>query len=284
MEIICIDDGSIDGSEDVVDEFAGKDDRIKVIHKTNGGESHARNIGLRMATGDYIAFCDCDDWIDGDMYSVLVHALENSGADMAAGSWYKETNKESQAITNILPVTGDAFGRDELLRYLYMRDSYRGLAYMWDKLYKKEILLDKHNGMLLFDESLRLGGDVVYLAEAALNVKKAIYVDRAFYHYYQRAESGCHTKDMGKLRDWIRAYEIVIQRFKEEQISEDIMLYVKRFLVYHASDAAEIAAKQNKDEAKQDFQRIMRIYEKEYISSNVQHPDRMKRYYRILRL
>lgn len=284
LEIICIDDGSTDGSERILDEFKKRDDRIRTVHKENGGESSARNAGLRMATGEYIAFCDCDDWIDPDMYEVLAQELNNENIEMAAAGWYKETDLQSQEIKNNLPVSNQVFERDELLKYLYMRDSYRGFAYMWDKLYKREILKDNHGNWNLFREDLRLGGDVLYLAEAALNVKRAKYVDRAFYHYYQRSESGCHTKDVERLRDWLRAYELVLQRFGEEQIPDEILDYVKRFLAYHSSNAAEIAAAQGQTEAKKEFQRFMKMYKQEYISLNVQYPERIKRYCELLEI
>lgn len=71
LEIILIDDGSTDNSGQICDEYAVKDDRIKVIHKTNGGVSSARNAGLDVVTGSYIAFVDPDDYIDSDMYEVL---------------------------------------------------------------------------------------------------------------------------------------------------------------------------------------------------------------------
>ena len=194
LEIICIDDGSSDGSGQILEEFQAKDNRIQVIHKENGGESSARNTGLKMSVGEYIAFCDCDDWIDPDMYEVLAGELERERIDMAASGWYKETDSSSQEIKNEQPVSKQIFGRDELLRYLYRRDSYRGFAYMWDKLYRREILKDKKGNWILFREDLRLGGDVLYLAEIALNVKRAKYVDRSFYHYYQRTESGCRRE------------------------------------------------------------------------------------------
>ena len=231
-----------------------------------------------MSAGEYIAFCDCDDWIDPDMYEVLAGELERERIDMAASGWYKETDSSSQEIKNEQPVSKQIFGRDELLRYLYRRDSYRGFAYMWDKLYRREILKDKKGNWILFREDLRLGGDVLYLAEIALNVKRAKYVDRSFYHYYQRTESGCHTRDVNKLHDWLKAYELVLQRFGEEQVDDRIMDYVKRFLAYHSSNAAEIAAEQGQDDAKREFQRLMRQYKEEYISLNSQYPERIERY------
>lgn len=283
LEIICIDDGSTDRSGGIADKFSQKDERIKVIHQKNGGESNARNTGLKVATGDYIAFCDCDDWIDKDMYEILVNTLEEDNVDIAISSWYKETGVVSEEIKNELPVSDEVFGRDKLLEYLYMRDSYRGFAYMWDKLYRREILRDKNGNLLLFDETLRLGGDVLYLAQLALNVDRAKYVDRAFYHYNQRQESGCHTKDVKKLRDWLRAYELMIQIFEEERIEEQIMRYVKRFLAYHSSNAAEIAINQGEDKAKEEFQRFMHQYAHEYISLNSQHPERIFRYQNLMK-
>ncbi len=284
LEIILIDDGSTDTSGQIIDEFKKKDNRIKVIHKENGGESSARNTGLRMATGEYIAFCDCDDWMDLDMYETLAWELNQENIDMVASGWYKETDSSSQEIRNALPVNSQVFGGDELLKYLYMRDSYRGFAYMWDKLYKREILKDKDGNWILFREDLRLGGDVLYLAEVALNVKRAKYVDRAFYHYYQRDKSGCHTKDVTKLREWLKAYELILQRFEEEQIDYKTKDYVKRFLAYHSSNATEIAAIQGQKEAQKEFQRFMEMYKQEYISLNTQYPERIKRYCDLLEI
>lgn len=282
LEIICVDDGSTDGSEKIADEFGKRDSRFRIVHRENGGESSARNAGLKMATGEYIAFCDCDDWIDQDMYETLALESEREGLDLAAAGWYKEDGSQSREIKNDLPVSSGVFGRDELLRYLYMRDSYRGFAYMWDKLYRRELLKDKQGNRLLFREDLRLGGDVLYLAEAALKVKRAKYVDRAFYHYRQRSESGCHTKDVHRLRDWLRAYESVLQRFEEEQIDDGVVNYVKRFLAYHSSNAAETAASQGDEKAKKEFQKFMEMYRQEYISLNARHPERVRRYLRLL--
>ena len=84
IEIILVDDGSPDNSGAICDDYARKDDRIRVIHKKNGGLSSARNAGLEVAIGEYIGFVDSDDWVDGEMYEVLYkNAVENQ-AEIAA--------------------------------------------------------------------------------------------------------------------------------------------------------------------------------------------------------
>lgn len=83
FELILVDDGSTDGSEIICDEYALKDDRIKVIHKENGGQSSARNMGLDIAIGKYIGFVDSDDWIEIDMYEILYELITSSQKDIA---------------------------------------------------------------------------------------------------------------------------------------------------------------------------------------------------------
>lgn len=84
LEIILVDDGSPDNCGSMCDEWAGKDPRIKVIHKPNGGLSDARNAGLEIASGEYISFIDSDDWIEPDMYAHMHDALLKEGADICA--------------------------------------------------------------------------------------------------------------------------------------------------------------------------------------------------------
>lgn len=283
LEIICIDDGSTDNVGKILDEYAEKDSRIIAKHQKNQGESNARNKGLQLATGDYIGFVDCDDWIKSDMYETLINCAEMDNLDMVASSWFKDDDYSSNEIKNKLEVNSGIFGRDELLGYIYKRDYYRGFAYMWNKLYKREVLTDEYGNMIQFDEQLRLGGDVLYLAQAAVRTKRAKYIDKAFYHYYQRTESGCHTKDLSKMRDWLKAYEKIIELMKQNEIANETIDYIKRFMAYHSSNAAEIAIEQKDDKCKKEFQSIMRQYRKEYIHLNVEFPERIARYESILK-
>ena len=83
LEIIVVDDGSRDHTGEILDNYAKKDRRIKVIHKENGGVSSARNKGIEAAEGDYIGFIDGDDLIEPEMYKTLVDLLEEENADIA---------------------------------------------------------------------------------------------------------------------------------------------------------------------------------------------------------
>jgi glycosyltransferase involved in cell wall biosynthesis len=76
IELICVDDGSTDGSGAICDEYAERDARVRVAHKVNGGVSSARNAGIELAQGDYIAFVDSDDWLDLDYFEQAVAILE----------------------------------------------------------------------------------------------------------------------------------------------------------------------------------------------------------------
>lgn len=86
LEIILVDDGSPDRCPEICDEWALKDQRIKVIHKENGGLSDARNAGLKVATGEYVSFVDSDDWIAPEMYERLLESVTNEHSDIAACS------------------------------------------------------------------------------------------------------------------------------------------------------------------------------------------------------
>ncbi len=286
MEIICVDDGSTDGSEKIVDEFARKDKRVIAIHQGNRGESNARNRGLKISGGDYIGFMDCDDWIEPDMYENLVAALEAKSADMAIAGFYQEfedVDRECVEVKNEKPVEPKVFNKKMLLRYLYERDSYRAFAYMWDKLYKKEILYNDSGELILFDESMKLGGDVLYLAQSALNTKRAVYVEKSFYHYLQRVDSGFHIPDLARRKDHIRAYQMVEKEFEENNIEPLVIDFIKRMIAYNCSITAELAYRQQNKIILAECQEKMKKYEKEYRALNVHKPARIKQFEDILR-
>lgn len=134
LEIILVDDGSPDNCGAICDDWAEKDSRIRVIHKENGGLSDARNAGLSMANGDYIAFVDSDDWIDLRMYEKLLLAMKREDCDLVACnilSCYPERQVPYGCETYTVG------GSEVFLSMLY--DDTRFPVSAWNKLYRREL-------------------------------------------------------------------------------------------------------------------------------------------------
>lgn len=278
LEIICVDDGSTDGSEKIVEDYKKKDSRIKVIHKSNGGESSARNAGLRSSTGEFVAFVDCDDWLEPVMYEKMMIAMRENALDMVACSYYWETDKESSLVGNNYPVSKEVFGRSELFQYVYIRDHYRGVtSWIWCKLFKRNLLY-KNEKMLEFNENLRFGADLIFFLHAAVNAKRICYLEDAFYHYYQRDNSTAHTKDLDVAFDIVKAYQMMIDYLRENGIETQIIPWIQRFKVYRASLVAEQAFEQNDRHMLEKCQEVMEELKSVYFETNREYPQRIERY------
>lgn len=132
LEIILVDDGSPDNCPQMCDEWAAKDGRIKVIHKENGGISDARNAAIDIATGDYIAFVDSDDWIEPRMYEIMLAALKKENADICACTILSCFPERRVAWGFQEYTTGNS---EKILSLLY-RDTAYPVA-IWNKLYRR---------------------------------------------------------------------------------------------------------------------------------------------------
>lgn len=177
MEIILIDDGSKDQSGSLCDEYAQKDDRIRVLHKENGGLSSARNAGIEVATGKYIAFVDSDDWIDPEMYAVLTGLLEKNQADLAICS-YKEVS--AGAIPQPTKGEGEITvweNQEALQVFIEEQEAYNIQNAAWNKVYKRSLM-----GELRFPEG-KLFEDIAYTTKLIGRSKKTIYTSQPFYNY-----------------------------------------------------------------------------------------------------
>ena len=282
IELICVDDGSFDGSEEIVDKIAKEDKRILVVHQENAGESAARNAGLKLATGDYWGFIDCDDWLDPDMYEVLIRALEENKVDIACGSWYEEFHVNPVEV-KCLDKPLHEFDWQQLMYYIYKRDRYRAFGYMWDKVYKKEMFFDESGEMFLFDEDMKLGADIVYLAQLCTNASKAVYVDKAFYHYRQRSNSGTFSKNVKDRMGAIEAYERTIELLKNKNAWSETIDYAKRFLGYHCILIGETAISVGDIVGLQEVQKYMTKYHDDYCRMNYEYPDRINQYEKVMK-
>ena len=275
IEIICIDDGSSDGSEDIVDRLAKEDSRIIAVHQKNAGESAARNAGLELATGDYIGFMDCDDWIESDMYETLISSLEKNYCDIACGGWFEEFPERTNEVLCLDKVETEVFDWQKLMYYIYKRDRYRAFGYMWDKVYKRSVVTDATGELFLFDEKMKLGADITYLAQLGTNAERVSYVDRAFYHYRQRETSGTFSKNVKNRMGAIKAYELTIKLLTEKGAWQETIDYAKRFLGYHCILIGKTAIEISDKEGLKLVQEYMKKYHDDYCRMNEDYPERI---------
>lgn len=174
FELILINDGSTDGSGDICDEYAKKDNRIQVIHKENGGQSSARNIGINVAKGHYIGFIDSDDWIHSDMYQILYNKAIEFDADIAACNIIQYNQDDSKYY----------FCNDSK-EYLYDRNSAMSELYLnqrltfspCNKLYKIDLFKE-----IRFKEGFILE-DIDFSYRIIHQCKRIFYIGEAFYNY-----------------------------------------------------------------------------------------------------
>lgn len=182
LEIICIDDGSTDGSLEILKDYEKKDARIRVFSKKNGGVSSARNLGLKKCTGRLVAFIDSDDRIHKDYFGILLKLQQIADYDVVVCSYIHDLNVDVSKGD-----MGDQYRNFEskiLNRTEYM---YKHITkdYVWGKLYKRECL----DG-ITFDEELRIEDTWFNMQFAAHNPNmKACYINIPLYGYYVRKNS-----------------------------------------------------------------------------------------------
>ena len=176
LEVILIDDGSTDGSGEICDRYAALDSRVRAIHQKNGGAAAAKNAGLRLATGEYLAFADSDDYLEPDAYGFLMKALLETGADAVQGSFrevYRNRAEEQRISEEILE------GYDYLLRF--PKDF--SCALLWNKLYRRALF----DGVF-FEEGHKID-DEYFTYQGFLQPRKVVRADRIVYNYRKRASS-----------------------------------------------------------------------------------------------
>ena len=218
LQIILVDDGSPDNCGKICDEYAKKDHRIEVIHKSNGGLSDARNKGLEIAKGEYIGFVDSDDYIEADMYEVLYNLLKQYNADVSICNFYT-VSQGKIAIKNAENGIKE-YNRIEILKEVLLDNNIQ--SYAWNKLYKKE----------LFDEiKYPIGkkyediGTTFYLLEKC---NKVVVTGKSEYYYINRQDSIVNNVTETTITDYI---ELIMQRYDyiEENIKE-LSSYNKDYL------------------------------------------------------
>lgn len=210
LEIILVDDGSKDSSPQICDELERTDNRIKVIHKENGGLSDARNAGIDIAAGEYLAFIDSDDYIHPQMMEILYKNLKDADADLSVCDfhWIEENEQVEDCVDNSTAL----FSGEDILDQIKLQNVITVVA--WNKLYKRK----------LFDnlryEKGRYHEDEFMIHHILLRCKKTVYTTCKLYYYIRRSGSITGTVNAKRIIDTLESLEDRITAYKDSNLKK----------------------------------------------------------------
>lgn len=191
FEVICVNDGSTDGSLNILTEYAQKDSRIRVISQKNGGLVNARKTGAKYASGDYVLCIDSDDWIEATYFEELMEAMEGTGADIVIADLYYVTGSGILVHRNTCPK--GLYHSYELWPEMISRPPFFEFGLLPNLVVKliKSSLFCK--GVQEIDEKIALGEDAALSCNCLLQATDVLITDICGYHYIQRNNSMTKT-------------------------------------------------------------------------------------------
>jgi glycosyltransferase involved in cell wall biosynthesis len=205
IQVILVDDGSTDRSGMLCDEFAASDSRVKVIHKMNEGAASARNAGIEVALGEYIGFVDADDWIEQDMYEVMLSNAKEYNSDAVFCDYIAESSTKIQTV-NVNSGRQHIYDKQEIKEiflpyffgYKYNElSNYKNYctfadynSYIWLCIYKRDII--KKAAITFPSERIYFNEDNLFNLSFIYNSKVITHVEKYFYHY--RTNESSFTK------------------------------------------------------------------------------------------
>ena len=196
FEVIMIDDGSTDGSSEICDCYAEHYENFICIHQENRGLSGARNTGLGIAKGEWIAFIDSDDWVEKDMFEWLSKYIAREDAELYCFNMKKiyPDQKEEKVLYTVENITLNFRSEEE--RFKYYRDYFMQYKIGWEacnRIFKRQIV--DENKMRFADTDKVYAEDYLFTFVYLLKISKVCCLCHIFYNYRQRENSLLHRKD-----------------------------------------------------------------------------------------
>lgn len=227
FELILVDDGSPDGSGAICDKYAKNDNRVKVIHKENGGVASARQCGIDNATGEYTIHADPDDWVEPNMLQELYNKAKETDADMVICDFYVDTENECVYRTqNVSSITSSVVLKDLLFHRLH--------GSLWNKLIRLACYTENN---IKFIKDLNYFEDYLVCLKILMHDIKIAYLDQAFYHYDQIANNDSITrtfsvKTLEQQKMFVTNLETLIPEKEEIIVSNKLRI---KFSVFEAN-------------------------------------------------
>lgn len=224
FELLLIDDGSTDASGEICERFAQKDNRVKVIHNTNHGVSYSRNMGLALAKGEYIAFCDADDLYKRNYLMEMWNAAQFQDADIVICNYsylHKPQNKICERASGSIE-------KEEIYRRMFINNTIGG--FVWNKFFRKSTIVG-----IQFDENMQICEDTYFVCRSLKNAEKVYYVGDPLYLYRVHQNSTMNNvqnmfDESGSLK-----YAVVFEKILREGMVE------KQYVQYVQADECVLA-------------------------------------------
>lgn len=227
LEVILVDDGTKDASDKLCDAYAEQDPRVKVIHKENGGLSSARNAGIDIARGEYLAFVDSDDWVEPDTYGCMLELARKYDVKLVCAGRYDVSSGTGEKTVGLCPRREEVVSGEELVRRIFVWENVDSAA--WDKLYHRSLFREIRYPVGKICE------DVPTTYRLALDAGKAAMCDRPFYNYFHRPGSITTASVSAKTFHFSEHTEAICAFIREKypQIEREARYFRVRSLVYN---------------------------------------------------
>ncbi len=214
FEVLLIDDASTDGSSELCDSYAKKDDRVRTFHIDHSGPGGARNFGIENIRGKYLAFVDSDDIVTKDMYSIMIHTMKKDGTKVCVCGWSEINENDGSSCPGLLTKFG-VIPFSEMLRNMILESRSGGAGYPWNKVFDYEAIKD-HNGndmlfntdIYVYEDSLWLDG--IYYSMIDTGASASIIADE-LYRYLIRTDSFSHDFTLEKRMNRLEALRRINQ-------------------------------------------------------------------------
>lgn len=232
IEVLVINDGSVDHTSQVMDEYERLDARFRMIHKENSGVSDSRNLALSLAQGEYVQFVDGDDWIPPETTQLLVEGMQQD-CEMVICDYYRVV-EQTIVVRGHIEVEG-VISRSEFAQYMMKAPANYYYGVLWNKMFRIDILR-KH--ALNFPQELDWCEDLQFNLEYLQFVKQVYVLQRPLYYYV--LTKGSLTRVRTDMIDNLRVRKVLFEQYK--LLYESLDLYeqnkmkIRRFYVDFARD------------------------------------------------
>lgn len=237
IEIICVNDGSPDNSAVILQDYAARDSRIKVITKENGGLFSARHEGLKYVNGQYVIFVDSDDWVSEKLVEFCLEATKNENPDVVVYGAFSVREKDG-----VVSISRGGYDYSKIPAKFNTKNIFKFPATAWSKMYRAEFLIQNN---IKFQE-IKNGEDQLFFVHAMLLAKKIVTVKENLYYYIKSREGAITAvKKKTSLSPIYNCYEIdkLLEKLDLQEKHKVFITgkYFKKSLSWYAKCSDDIA-------------------------------------------